>query len=97
MPGMVDPLPSGAMRQPEQLAEFDDLGDGALAHPRPDAFTDPVAVVPSPDLETKLGDLGEFRAIHHRGEVEPLLSGDHADADVAVVGLLDRRHLDRPP
>ena len=82
-------------RQPEQLAEFDDLLDGALAHPRVDPFTDPVAVVPSPDLEPQLRNLGELGAIHHRGEVEPLLPGDHADADVAVLGRLDRRHLDR--
>ena len=82
-------------RQPEKLAEFDDLVDGALAHPRVDPLADPVAVVPSPDLESQLRDLGELRAVHHRGEVQPLLAGHHADADVTVLGRLDRRHLDR--
>ena len=55
------------------------------AHPRPDAFTDPVPVVPSPDLETKCGISVSSGQSDHRGEVEPLLSGDHADADVAVL------------
>ena len=84
-------------RQPEQLAEFDDLLDGALAHPRVDPLADPVAVVPSPDLESQLRNLGELRAVDHRGEVQPLLPRDHADADVAVLGGFDRRHLDRAP
>ena len=92
---MVEPLPNGASGKPEQLAEFDDLLDGALAHPRIDPLADPVAVVPSPDLESQLRDLGELRAVHHRGEVQPLLAGHHADTDVTVLGRLDRRHLDR--
>ena len=81
-------------RQPEQLPEFDDLVDGALPHPRVDALPNPVAVVPSADLESQLGYLGELRAIHHRGEVEPLLAGHHGDADVAVLGGFDGRHFD---
>jgi hypothetical protein len=84
-------------RQPEQLAELDDLGDGAGAQPRVDPFPDEVAVVPAAELEPQFGNLGQLRAFHHRDEVQPLLSGDHADADVAVLGRFDGRHLHRPP
>ena len=85
----------GRQRQPEELSELDDLRDRPLAHPRVDPFTDPVAVVPSPDLEPQLRNLGEVGTVDHCGEVQPLLAGDHADAHVAVLGGLDRRHLHR--
>ena len=83
-------------RQPEQLAELDDFRDGAFGQPWPDLLADEVAVLPSADLETQLRILGQLRAVDHRGEIQPLLTGDHRDPDVAVFGRFDRRHLDRP-
>ena len=82
-------------RQPEQLAEFDDLLDGAFGQPGPDPVADELAVFPSPDLKTELRNLGQLGAVDHRGEVQPLLAGDHGDPDVAVLGRLDRGHFDR--
>ena len=77
-------------RQPEQLPEFDDLGDGPFGQPRADLLADQVAVAPAADLKTQLFNFFELRALDHRDEVEPLLAGDHGDPDVAVLGRLDR-------
>ena len=93
MSRIVAPLPAPRW-QPEQLPEFDDLVDSAFGQPRPDPLPDEVAVLPSPDLETQLRDLGQLRAVDHRREIQPLLAGDHGDPDVAVFGRLDRRHFD---
>ena len=81
-------------RQPEQLTEFDDLLDGPFGHPGADLFANEIAVCPPADLETQLFDLLELRAFDHRGEVEPLLTGDHGDPDVAVLGRFDRGHFE---
>jgi hypothetical protein len=82
-------------RQPEQLPEFDDFLDGAFGQPGTDPAPDEVAVFPSADLKTQLGNLGQLGAVDHRREIEPLLAGDHGDPDVAVLGRLDRRYFDR--
>ncbi|CAG6869654.1 hypothetical protein PICSAR118_01116 [Mycobacterium avium subsp. paratuberculosis] len=78
-------------RQPEKLPQFHDFGDGAFGQPGMDQFADQVAVLPPADLEPQLFDLLQLRAFDHRGEVEPLLTGDHGDPDVAVLGGFDRR------
>src|ERR1700758_1030265 len=88
-----EPVTQRRDRQPEQLPEFDDLLDGALGHPGPDLFADQVAVVPPTDLKTQLLDRLQLRAPDHRDKVEPLLTGDHGDPDVAVLGRLDGGHF----
>ena len=87
-------IAQGSDRQPKQLAQLDHFGDGAFGKPRPNLLADEVAVLPSADLETQLRILGQLRAVDHRREIQPLLAGDHRDSDVAVLGLLDRRHFD---
>ena len=47
-------------------------------------------------LEPEFRKLGELGAIHHRSEVEPLLTGDERHADEAVLGAFDGRHFDGP-
>ena len=80
-------------RQPEKLSQLDDLGDGPFGHPGTDQFVDEVAILPATDLKTQLWNLLELRTFDHRREVQPLLSGHHRDADVAVFGRDDRRYF----
>ena len=49
-------------------------------------------VLPPPDLKTELRNFGQLGAVDHRGEIQPLLAGDHGDPNVAVLGRLDRGH-----
>ena len=81
-------------RQSEKLSEFDNLLDGAFGQPGSDAFADELAVLPPPDLKTELRNFGQLGAVDHRGEIQPLLAGDHGDPDVAVLGRFDRGHFD---
>ena len=50
---------------------------------------------PAAELEAQIRLLGQLGLADHRCEVEPLLAGHHRHADPAVLGRLDRRHLDR--
>ena len=95
MSGIVAPLPSGAIGNRNSCPSSTISATVRGPKPSADALPYPLAVLPAAQLETQLGDFGEFGAFHHRGEVEPLLSGDHRDADVAVLGGLDGRHLER--
>ena len=89
-------IPDRGHRDAEQRRQIHDLLDGVCGEPVGGARADQVALLPAPDLEAEFGNVGQIRALDHGAEVLPLLAGRHRDADVAVLGALDRRHLGGP-
>ena len=80
----------GGVGDAEGAGELEDLGRGALGHPRRDLGLQVAAVGEQRPVLHPLG------VLDHHAEVEPLLAGADAEADEAVARRLDARRHDRP-
>ena len=85
----------GGDGDPEQLAQLDPLGGRLFAQRVVDRALDEVEVRHSVTRVQITLVVADVLAADHRAEIFPLLSGDRAEPDVAVLRRLDRRDLDR--